>query len=396
MQNVAYVGLDVHKETISVSIADDGRDGAVRFIGTIPNTPADVLKLVRRLAKDSQRLEFCYEAGCCGYGIYRQIVKLGHGCTVAAPSLIPRKPGDRIKTDRRDAAKLAAQHRSGDLTAVWVPDEVHEAMRDLVRARIDAVIQLIRARQQLLAFLLRHGRIYATGKHWTFKHRKWLASQTFPQPAHQVVFQDYVEAVTTAQDRRDQLEQRIMATLPNWSMAPLVEALRALRGLDFISVITFVAATGDLSRFETPRQLMAYLGLVPSEQSSGERVRRGGITKTGNREARRMLVEAAWSYRYPARVARNKSDIIVRQPKRIRDIAWKAQTRLSQRYRNLSARGKKSTVVVTAIARELSGFIWAIGKEIKFTSTPPRTRASDWQNAGTASNRDRQSAPVTP
>ena len=368
MQNIAYVGLDVHKATIAVTLAEDGRDGAVRFIGTIPNTPLDVQKLVKQLAKKERRLEFCYEAGGCGYGIYRQIVELGHGCTVVAPSLIPRKPGDRIKTDRRDAAKLAVQHRSGDLTAVWVPDEVHEAMRDLVRARIDAVMQLMRARQQLLAFLLRHGRVYTSGKNWTLKHRKWLASQSFPQPAHQIVFQDYVEAVTTAQERRDQLEKRILATVANWSLATLVDALRALRGLDFISVVTFVAAIGDLSRFQTARQLMAYLGLVPSEQSSGERIRRGGITKTGNREARRMLVEAAWSYRYPARVAQEKSDIIVRQPKSIRDIAWKAQTRLCQRYRRLSALGKKPTVVVAAIARELSGFIWAIGKEVKLTA----------------------------
>ncbi len=263
-----------------------------------------------------KKLEFCYEAGCYGYGIYRQIVELGHGCTVVAPSMIPRKPGDRIKTDRRDAAKLAVQHRSGDLTPVSVPDEVHEAMRDLARARLDTVMQLMRGRQELLAFLLRHRRIYATGKHRTFRHRRWLATQVFTQPAHQIVFQDYMEAVTTAQDRRDQLEERITATMTNWSMAPLVDALRALRGLDFISVVTFVAAIGDLSRFETPRQLMAYLGLVPSEQSSGERVCRGGITKTGNREARRMLVEAAWSYRYPARVAQHKSDIIVQQPNR--------------------------------------------------------------------------------
>src|SRR5271166_1886457 len=202
MQSVAYVGLDVHKATISVTVAEDGRNGDVRFIGTIPNTPGDVLKLVKRLAKDNQRLEFCYEASCCGYGIYRQIVELGHGCTVVAPSLIPRKPGDRIKTDRRDAAKLAVQHRSGDLTAVWVPDEVHEAMRDLVRARMDALMQRTRARQQLLAFMLRHGRSYETGKHWTCKHRRWLATQAFEQPAHQMVFQDYVEAVKAADERQ--------------------------------------------------------------------------------------------------------------------------------------------------------------------------------------------------
>jgi transposase len=365
VEKTLYVGLDVHKASISVSVAEEGRNGEIRFIGTIANTPADVIKLAGRLAKNGRQLEFCYEAGGCGYHLYRQLVSLGHGCIVAAPSLIPRKPGERIKTDRRDSQKLAVQHRSGDLTPVWVPDEVHEAMRDLVRARIDAMMQPMRARQQLLAFLLRHRRTYQTGKNWTLRHRRWLAGQNFQQEAHRIVFQDYVEAVWSAQDRRDQLEARIAAMLPGWSMAPLVEALRALRGLDLISAVTFVAAIGDLGRFATPRQLMAYLGLVPSEQSSGERVRRGGITKTGNREARRMLVEAAWSYRYPARVSMGKTDVVSCQPKAIRDIAWKAQVRLCARYRKLAAGSKKPTVVVAAIARELSGFVWAIGQEIK-------------------------------
>jgi transposase len=363
--NMLYVGLDVHKLSISVSVAEEGRDGAVRFIGAIANTAPEVAKLAKRLARDGDRLEFCYEAGGCGYGIYRQLIALGHGCTVVASSKIPRKPGERIKTDRRDAQKLAILHRSGDLTAVWVPDEVHEAVRDLVRARVDAAMSLMRARQQLLAFLLRHRRTYETGKHWTRRHRCWLAGQTFEQTAHQIVFQDYIEAVFAAQERRDQLVERITAILPTWSMAPLVDALRGLRGIDLISAVTFVSAVGDLGRFATPSQLMAYLGLVPSEQSSGERVRRGGITKTGNREARRMLVEAAWSYQYPARVAKAKIEVIVRLPKPVRDIAWKAQVRLCQRFRALSAAGKKSTVVVAAIARELSGFVWAIGQEVK-------------------------------
>jgi transposase len=364
-ETVRYIGLDVHKASISVSVAEDGRNGEVRFIGAIPNTPPDVAKLTRRLAKEGHRLEFCYEAGPCGYGLYRQLIELGHHCMVVAPSLIPTRPGDRIKTDRRDSQKLAILHRSGDLTAVWVPDAMHEAMRDLVRARIDASMQLMRARQQLLSFLLRHSRVYETGKYWTYRHRSWLAGQTFEQPAHQIVFQDYVEAVFTARDRRDQLIERITTMMSGWSMAPLVEALRGLRGIDFISAVTFVAAVGDLGRFDNPRQLMAYLGLVPSEQSSGERVVRGGITKTGNREARRMLVEAAWSYRYPARVAKEKMEIVTRLPKAIRDIAWKAQLRLCARYRRLSARAKKPTVVVAAIARELAGFVWAIGQAIK-------------------------------
>lgn len=365
MQEKLYVGLDVHKESISVSVAEDGRDGPVRFLGPIPNNPLDITKLAKRLSKEGHCLEFCYEAGCCGYVIYRQLRDLGHGCMVVAPSKIPVKAGDRIKNDRRDCQKLAIMHRSGDLTGVWVPDEVHEAMRDLVRARLDASMQSKRARQQLLAFLLRHGRTYPPGqKNWTKKHFIWLAGQTFTQPAHRIVFQDYVEAVLTAGDRTKQLIERIAVMLPDWSMSPLVEALRGLRGMDLISAVTFVAAVGDLSRFETPRQLMAYVGLVPSEYSSGGSVRRGGITKTGNSEARRMLVEASWCYRYPARVAMKKAEIVIELPKPVRDIAWKAQTRLCDRFRRLTVRGKKPTVVATAVARELCGFIWAIGQQV--------------------------------
>ena len=365
MQTTIYVGMDVHKESISVTVAEEGRNGPIRFLGAVPNTPTDVAKLAKKLAKDNARLEFCYEAGCCGYVIHRQLKELGHACAVVAPSRIPVKPGDRIKTDRRDSEKLAILHRSGDLTAVWVPDETHEAMRDLVRARLDAVMQLMRARQQLLAFLLRHGRSYTAGKNWTQRHRSWLAGQTFDQPAHHIVFQDYVEAVWSAQDRRDALVERIEAMLPEWSLGPLVESLRALRGIDTISAATFVANVGDLSRFDTPQMLMSYLGLVPSEHSSGDRIHRGGITKTGNREARRMLIEAAWSYQYPARVAKEKAEVLVRLPKPVRDIAWKAQTRLCVRYRQMHARGKKPTVVTAAIARELAGFVWAIGQEAR-------------------------------
>jgi transposase len=226
-------------------------------------------------------------------------------------------------------------------------------------------MHLMRARQQLLAFLFRHGRTYSTGKYWTQRHRSWLAGQTFELHAHRIVFQDYVEAVWTAQERREALIEKITEMTACWSLGLLVEALRGLRGIDLLSAATLVATTGDLSRFESPRLLMGYLGLVPSERSSGGAVRRGGITKTGNREARRMLIEAAWSYRYPARVAKDKAEILVRLPKNVRDIAWKAQTRLCTRYRSMIAKGKKSTVVVTALARELAGFVWAIGQEMK-------------------------------
>jgi transposase len=365
----SFVGMDVHKATISISVAEDGRSGPVRFIGVIPNTPEAVHKMAKQLARHGE-LDFCYEASGCGYGIHRQLTGKGHKCTAAAPSMIPRKPGERIKTDRRDSEKLAILHRSGDLRPVWVPDTTHEALRDLVRARVDASMHLMRARQQLLAFLLRHGRSYPTGKHWTQRHRCWLTGQTFQEHAHGIVFQDYLETVWTAQERRDALIERISAMVASWSLGPLVEALRGLRGIDLVSAATFIASTGDLSRFESPRLLMGYLGLVPSEHSSGGTIRRGGITKTGNREARRMLIEAAWSYQYPARIAKEKAEILVRLPKKIRDIAWKAQTRLCTRYRSMIARGKKPTVVVAAIARELAGFIWAIGQEMRIGMAP--------------------------
>ena len=226
MQTVrSFVGMDVHKETISISVAEDGRNGPVRFLGVIPNQPDEIAKMAKRLAKHGE-LDFCYEASCCGYNIHRQLTALGHRCTVVATSLIPTKPGERSKTDRRDSQKLAVLHRSGDLTAVWVPDATHEALRDLVRARVDATMHLMRARQQLLAFLLRHGRSYPTGKHWTMRHRAWLALQTFAEPVHQIVFQDYIEAVWTAQQRRDALVQSITSTVENWSLGPLVAALR--------------------------------------------------------------------------------------------------------------------------------------------------------------------------
>jgi transposase len=280
--------MDVHKETISISVAEDGRNGPVRFLGVIPNQPDEIAKMAKRLAKHGE-LDFCYEASCCGYNIHRQLTALGHRCTVVATSLIPTKPGERIKTDRRDSQKLAVLHRSGDLTAVWVPDATHEALRDLVRARVDATMHLMRARQQLLAFLLRHGRSYPTGKHWTMRHRAWLAMQTFSEPVHQIVFQDYIEAVWTAQQRRDALIQRITSTVENWSLGPLVEALRGLRGIDLISAATLVATTGDLSRFESPRRLWVilawFLPSTPAAPASGAEAsprpataRRGGCS----------------------------------------------------------------------------------------------------------------------
>lgn len=367
MENsIRYVGLDVHKDTIAVSVADGERRSEVREHGKIANTPTALKALVANLSRNGSELRFCYEAGPCGYGIQRQLSGAGHACVVVAPSLIPRKPGDRIKTDRRDATKLAKLHRAGELTPVWVPDAGHEAIRDLVRARLAAVRSLRQARQQLSGFLLRHGHHYHRPA-WTLMHRRWLAGLRFDQAAHHIVLEDCIGAVEAATARRDRLEAHIEAVLPDWSLAPVVCALQALRGMGMVAAATLVAELGDITRFANPRQLMAYLGLVPSEHSTGNTRRQGGITKAGNSAARRMLIEAAWSYRFPARISREQ---LLRQEglaKPIRDTAWKAQERLCRRYRMLSRAGKSSSVVTTAIARELAGFVWAIAKQAQIT-----------------------------
>ena len=360
--SITFVGLDVHKETISVALAEGCDRGEARVYGEIANRPDALRKLMSRLAHDSHELHFCYEAGPCGYGIQRQLTDAGHDCVVVAPALIPRKPGDRIKTNRRDALKLARLHRAGELTSVWVPDPAHEAMRDLVRARLAAVRALRHARQQLSGFLLRQGRHYSR-KAWGPMHRRWLAGLGFEQAAHHVVLEDMIATVEAAMERRDRLTREIEARLDDWSLAPVVRAVQALRGMALVNAATVVAELGDLTRFANPRQLMAYLGLVPSEHSSADRRRQGGITKAGNKAARRTLVEAAWCYRFAPRVSR---ELLLRQeglPKPIRETAWKAQLRLCRRYRRLTHAGKPATVVTTAIARELAGFIWAIARQ---------------------------------
>ena len=296
------VGLDTHKAKIAVAVAEPGRSGEVRFQGEIANQPEAVRRLIERLAGKHGRLRVCYEAGPCGYGLYRQIVALGHDCTVVAPSLVPRKPGERVKTNRRDALTLARLHRAGELTGVWVPDPTHEAMRDLVRARTAAMEAVRRARQQLQGFLLRHGRVFTGRRAWSPAHRRWLVGLRFEHPAQQVVLQEQLDVIDEAERRRDRLEAQIRELVPGWSLAPVVAALQAMRGVAFLSAVVLAAEVGDFRRFASPRQLTAWLGLVPSEHSSGAKVERGGITKAGNGRARRVLVEGAWSYRFPARV----------------------------------------------------------------------------------------------
>ncbi|PVA08958.1 IS110 family transposase [Pelagivirga sediminicola] len=364
MQDSTFIGLDVHKATISVAVARGERGGEVRHWGTVPHRADHVRKLVEKLAAGGGRLLFCYEAGPCGYGLYRQLVEMGHDCIVVAPSLIPVKAGDRVKTDRRDAVMLAKLHRAGELTAVWVPDAAHEAMRDLVRARATAMKVLSKARQHLQGFLLRHGCVYPGKKGWTKAYRRWLTTVRFQHPVQQIVFQDYVDAVADAEARVEKLTGQIADLLPSWTLAPVVEAVQAMRGVAFIVAVTVVAEVGDFRRFDNPRQLMAYLGLTPSEHSSGASVRRGGITKAGSGIARRALIEGAWSYRMQARVSRKLHDRLEGLPKAVRDIAWKGQLRMCQRYRHLVAAGKAKVVVTTAIAREMVGFIWAIARAV--------------------------------
>ncbi|HMG46305.1 MAG TPA: IS110 family transposase [Allosphingosinicella sp.] len=359
-----FIGLDVHKSTISIATAKEGRDGEVRSFGTIESNHLHVDKLMKRLAGAGKSLHFCYEAGPCGYGLYRQILEAGHRCTIVAPSSIPTKPGERVKTDRLDAIKLARLLRMGEVTAVWVPDPAHEAMRDLVRSRADAMEQLSASKRQLLAFLLRQGRVYDGLTYWTRTYFVWLAKQTFDHPAHQIVFQDYINAVLDGRQRHDQLIRMIENLLPEWSMRPLHEALCTMRGIDMISAATILCATGDLRRFPSPGKLSAYFGLVPSEHSSGTRVGRGGITKTGNREVRRILDQCAWCYRFPARVSTWKGSTYSDAEKKVRDVAWRAQVRLCARYRKLLARGKKSPVACMAVARELATFIWEMGQVV--------------------------------
>jgi transposase len=368
--NTAFIGLDTHKETIAVAIAEEGRDGEVRYFGQIANEPAAVLKLVKKLAGKYAKLFFCYEAGPCGYALQRHITCLGHDCTVISPSHTPTKKGVRVKNDRRDALELARLHRAGDLTSIWVPDEAHEAMRDLVRARTAAMDMLKKYRQHLQSFLLRHSRIYQGKTPWTKAHINWIREMKFNHPAHYILIEENLAAIRDSQDRLSRLEQQIMKLLPGWMLAPVVQAMQAMRGVSDIAAVILVSEIGDFSRFAHPRQFVSYLGLSPSEHSSGNRVIRGPITKAGSKHARRVLIEGAWAYRYPARVAK---DLASRQPglaKEILDIAWKAQVRLCQRFRTMRARGKHHNVAVVAIARELACFLWAIAQKIPLPSAP--------------------------
>lgn len=358
-----FVGLDVHKESISVAYAAGESTEAVHFVGPIGPRKRDLDKLIRRLEGRGSRLEFAYEAGPCGYGLYRDLTARGHTCRVVAPSLIPKRPGDRVKTDRRDAMEIARLLRSGDLSPVYVPTVEDEAIRDLCRARDAARVTHKAAKLRLGSFLLRLGLNYTGRANWSAAHRRYLATVSCPTPTQQIVFQELVVSVEEQLSRLERIEGELRELAPKWRLYPVVEALQAMRGVRWIVALTVVAELGDLTRFDSPRQLAAFVGLTPSEHSTGARRRLGGITKAGNSRARRVLVEGAWSYRFPAKVSKEIQQRIESLPPAVQAIGWKAQVRLCKRYRRLQSRGKHANVIVTAIAREMLAFMWAIARE---------------------------------
>jgi transposase len=332
-------------------------------VGSIGGDLAAVDRALRKLQSSGAQLHVVYEAGPCGFVLYRHLAAKGIEVEVASPSSIPRRPGDRIKTDRRDALMLARLARAGELIAVVVPDAGDEAIRDLIRTREDAVRAQRNVRHQLKALLLRNGIRYAGKSAWTAAHLRWLADLKLPHAAQQFAFQEYVHAISETTERIGRLEWAIQDAVSGWRMRPVVEALQALRGIALIAAATLVAEIGAVQRFAHPRGLMAYLGLVPGEHSSGQQRRQGAITKAGNGHARRMLIECAWLYRYPARIAPILQKRVEKVSPEIRDIAWAAQVRLCARFRRLAARRLPHNKVVVAIARELTGFIWAIMRQ---------------------------------
>jgi transposase len=364
---ILFIGLDVHNDSIAVSIAPSD-SSEVRRYGIIGGEHDDVLKLAKKLqaAHPGARLKFCYEAGPRGFALCRCLRSHGLDCMLVCPSKVPRKPGERVKTDRRDADQLARLYRAGELTGIYVPDPADEAMRDLIRARYQVGKAQHRARQQLKMYLLRHNLRYTGKSSWSAAHLRYLAQIKMPFPVQQIVFQEMLNVITEATERLEHYDQEIERAVPGWRWEPVVRALMSLRGMALLHAATLVAELGDFHRFEHPSQLMNYLGLVPSEHTTGNDRQQGGITKMGNGPARRALVEAAWQYCVPARISPHLRKRQEGLPKAITDLSWKAQLRLAHRYQHLTRVGKKkSQVAITALARELAGFVWAIGIQVQ-------------------------------
>ena len=363
-RTTVFVGLDVHKDAISVAHAREHSDEAPVFVGSVGSRQADIDRLVRRLGSLGGRLVFAYEAGPTGYGLYRYLTAKGHECRVVAPSLIPKRPGDKVKTDRRNAVELAQHLRTGGLVSVHVPSVEDEALRDVCRARDATRVTLKAAKLRLKSFLLRLGLHYTGRANWGDAHRRYLAKVVCPTPAQRIVFEELVQAVDEQEGRLGRLEAELLGLGRDWWLYPAVEAVQALRGVQQLVAFAVFTELGDIRRFDRPRQLGAFVGLIPSEHTSGERRRQGGITKSGNGRARRALIEAAWAYRHQAKVSEAIRVRNERLPKAVQEIAWKAQVRLCKRYRRLVSRGKHPNVAVAAIARELLAFMWAIAREV--------------------------------
>ncbi len=360
-----YIGLDVSKETIAVAIAETGREKA-RYWGSIPHEAAAIRKLLKQLGK-KEELEICYEAGPTGYGLHRLLQSMGVRCMVVAPSLIPVRPGEQVKTDRRDSIRLAELLRAGELTGVYVPTPEDEALRDLVRAREDAREDLHRCKQRVLKFLLRYSiePPVTIKRRWTQKYREWLGKLAFSYGAQEATFREYLHTIREAEERLKRIEESLLEQAAQGSHATVIQAIKGLRGIAFITAVSLAAEIGSFSRFRSPMQLMAYLGLVPREYSSGQLVRRGRLTKAGNAHARRLLVEAAWSYRYRPAIKGELAERIAETDAEVQSISWKAQNRLHNKYRKLVSRGKNKNVAIAAVARELAGFVWAVACHVE-------------------------------
>ncbi len=374
--SILFIGLDTHKEFNEVAYIEDHRGAQPVHFGRAPSSKIAVKKLVRHFESKypDATLHFVYEAGPCGYWIYRLITSLGHCCYVVAPSLTPKKPGERVKTDKRDAIKLVKLLKSEDLTPIYVPEPEDEAVRDLSRAREVAMKDLKDAKYQLKALLLRNNINYAGTANWSLKHLRWLTELVLSHPAQQLVLQEFIQTISERMARLERLDNELTHHVHQWRYYPVVKAIQAMRGVRLLVAAGVIAELGDLSRFDHPRKLMSYLGLVPSEHSSGGKRHIGAITKCGNGRARRLLIEGAHTYRYAANIS---TDMQKRQeglPKQIIDIAWKAQLRLCKRYKKLISKGKHYNLVVTAIAREMIAYIWAIAKEVVLTPVDPKLR----------------------
>jgi transposase len=363
MKYTTFVGLDVHKDTISVAVIHNNSNEAESF-GTIPNTPDAIKSLVKKLGTNGTY--YCYEAGPCGYVIYRLIIQLGASCLVAAPSLIPSKPGDKVKTDKRDAKKLARLLKNSDLTAVYVPSKQQEALRDLLRARESAGQELLRKRNQLTKFFLRLDiRQPERFKPWSVKYRKWLNTVRFDENSLQMVLTEYIHAIEQAEERLKRFDKAIEGAAIAILDQKLFKAYQALKGIGLLTAASLIAEIGDITRFKTAKQLMAYIGLIPGEHSSGKKRRQGQITKTGNAHLRYLIVENSWHYRHKPYVSPELRKRQEGVSKEIKELAWKAQHRLNQKYRRMIARGRLTNIAVVAVARELTGFIWAIGHQVE-------------------------------